>query len=364
MYQISKQIRLKEGDELFREGEKGDELYFILDGTVEVSKQDPIEQTNYRIETLKPGEVLGEIAFIDRGPRSASVQAKTSVYLRSISFNQLDEFAQKHPDFSRIYAHLSKNISQRLRKINDSTLESIQHEIEENKIRTKMGLFLIYISVSISVYNYSFKGLKYLLTIVPNTSYISVPFTLFIYVCFIIFMRYSQIPWREFEIRFNNTKKSVIDAFLFSLPVMLLLIPMKWILIQFNSSYAGHQLFEPFAVILDLQDKNWSSWLELNSVYWFLIVPVQELLARGTVQTLLEKFLFGKWKVPLSIILSNLIFSTSHTFYSFNLGIVVFCGGLLIGWSYSRTHNLIGCCLLHGLLGTWLFSILGIQVDR
>jgi len=55
-----------------------------------------------------------------------------------------------------------------------------------------------------------------------------------------------------------------------------------------------------------------------------------------------------------------LIFSTAHLFMSFQIGILVFVGGLYLGWLYSRTHNLVGVWVAHWLLGSWALSVVGL----
>src|SRR5580700_8252834 len=58
-----------DGDVIIREGDKGDELFIVLDGKVRVSRG---EQT---LLDLGPGEFVGEMALIRSVPRSASVHA-------------------------------------------------------------------------------------------------------------------------------------------------------------------------------------------------------------------------------------------------------------------------------------------------
>jgi CRP-like cAMP-binding protein len=59
----------KDGEVIIREGDKGDELFIVLEGKVRVSRGD---QT---LTHLGPGEHVGEMALIRSAPRSASVTA-------------------------------------------------------------------------------------------------------------------------------------------------------------------------------------------------------------------------------------------------------------------------------------------------
>jgi CRP-like cAMP-binding protein len=61
------------GEFLCREGELGNELFVLVEGTVEVRKQ--TGEGSRLLRTLGRGEHLGELAILREQPRSASVQA-------------------------------------------------------------------------------------------------------------------------------------------------------------------------------------------------------------------------------------------------------------------------------------------------
>ena len=74
--------RYKPGEVVFREGDKGAELFVIKSGKVEV------RTGNRRLETLRENEIFGEMALIDDSPRSATVVALTDVTLAPITESQ------------------------------------------------------------------------------------------------------------------------------------------------------------------------------------------------------------------------------------------------------------------------------------
>jgi flavin reductase (DIM6/NTAB) family NADH-FMN oxidoreductase RutF len=59
------------GDVIVRQGEPGDDLYVVLDGTVHA------ERGGRTLKAFGPGEFFGEVAVIDGRPRSADVVAET-----------------------------------------------------------------------------------------------------------------------------------------------------------------------------------------------------------------------------------------------------------------------------------------------
>jgi signal-transduction protein with cAMP-binding, CBS, and nucleotidyltransferase domain len=63
------------GSYVFREGDKGDRLYVLVSGQVDIKQiRDGQERT---LVTMKPGDCFGEVAIIDSNPRTADAQAAT-----------------------------------------------------------------------------------------------------------------------------------------------------------------------------------------------------------------------------------------------------------------------------------------------
>jgi CRP/FNR family transcriptional regulator, cyclic AMP receptor protein len=67
----SDEIRVDEGRELVKQGDRGRECFVILDGTATVKRN------GRKVATLGAGDQFGELALLDGGPRTASVVADT-----------------------------------------------------------------------------------------------------------------------------------------------------------------------------------------------------------------------------------------------------------------------------------------------
>jgi len=73
-----------EPDEIiFREGDRGDVLYVLVDGEVEVTKRVP-GQGDAVLRRLRPGECFGEIALVSEQARSATVRSLTGVNVLAV----------------------------------------------------------------------------------------------------------------------------------------------------------------------------------------------------------------------------------------------------------------------------------------
>lgn len=96
------------GDILFRQGEKGDGLYIIVDGTVSIRKN--IGGDDCEVATMSNGECLGEMALLSGAPRSATVVAATPLTLLKLTRQRFDLLLVKHPSLG---AHLANIIAMR-----------------------------------------------------------------------------------------------------------------------------------------------------------------------------------------------------------------------------------------------------------
>ena len=64
----------KKGGVVFQEGSRGKEMYVINSGRIKIVKKDS-KDTDQELSILESGDIFGEMALIDQGPRSATAIA-------------------------------------------------------------------------------------------------------------------------------------------------------------------------------------------------------------------------------------------------------------------------------------------------
>ena len=121
---FSTEERFREGSMMFREGEKGDKLYIVLDGRVRISKFIP-GVGEEALAVLDRGDFFGEMALIDDKPRSADAKAhEVDATVLSIDRATLNEILSMDPHASLQFLNLlCRMISRRLREINDKIVQ-------------------------------------------------------------------------------------------------------------------------------------------------------------------------------------------------------------------------------------------------
>jgi len=117
--------RLAPEERLFAKGDIGDALYVVLEGEVEVGVTTSGGK-QVRFAALGPGQVVGDMAVIDGGPRSADATALRKTRLLRISREALLEALQQEPP---AMLALAGELVARLRAA-DATIESaVLHDL-------------------------------------------------------------------------------------------------------------------------------------------------------------------------------------------------------------------------------------------
>jgi CRP/FNR family cyclic AMP-dependent transcriptional regulator len=97
----------KPGEVIFVEGDKGDKMYVIRSGEIEIERDGTV------VETLSPGGIFGEMALIDGSPRAATARAKTSCEVAPITEKSFLFLVHETPFFA---IAVMRTLAERLRR--------------------------------------------------------------------------------------------------------------------------------------------------------------------------------------------------------------------------------------------------------
>jgi CRP-like cAMP-binding protein len=104
----------RDGEVIFKEGERGEAMYVIQAGQVRITRTTPSGELTLGI--LEGGEIFGEMALFDRLPRSANAVASGDARILSVDRKKLFPTISKDPT---LLFKILETMSQRIRRLDD-----------------------------------------------------------------------------------------------------------------------------------------------------------------------------------------------------------------------------------------------------
>ena len=104
--------RLAAGEWLFREGDPADAVYLLTNGSITVAARG-----GTRYASFSPGTMLGELAVLDGGDRSADAVADATAEVQVLPCGALAQLTQEDPALAALlYRQIAGHLANRLRQ--------------------------------------------------------------------------------------------------------------------------------------------------------------------------------------------------------------------------------------------------------
>lgn len=118
------ECRFDAGTTIFRQGDPGDVLYILLDGTVDAVIHHETTGRSVRVNTMTKGAVFGEMAILDPKPRSATIVSMEDTTCYRMSAQQLERLNAENPSLGlRLMKYMCLLFTTRLRMANLAIIE-------------------------------------------------------------------------------------------------------------------------------------------------------------------------------------------------------------------------------------------------
>ncbi|HZE63760.1 MAG TPA: DUF1003 domain-containing protein [Pyrinomonadaceae bacterium] len=125
------QVKFSANETIFNEQDKGDALYVIESGSVRIWVLDE-DVEPVTLAELKPGEFFGELAVLDRGPRSTNATAIVDATLHRLSSDDFQDFLMHHPDIAiDVICEIGARMRQTNVLVSQRATRNINVEMEE-----------------------------------------------------------------------------------------------------------------------------------------------------------------------------------------------------------------------------------------
>ncbi|MFZ2451892.1 MAG: cyclic nucleotide-binding domain-containing protein [Methylovulum miyakonense] len=128
-------IKYRTNDVILKENEISQDVYFILDGQVQISTciGEEVDKILPGLARLSKGDFFGELAMFDGEPRSAEVTALTECEIAKVDGSQMLSFMEKYPEKGYfVLRELFMNLVMRIRQNNLRTKTVLELYLQEN----------------------------------------------------------------------------------------------------------------------------------------------------------------------------------------------------------------------------------------
>jgi MFS superfamily sulfate permease-like transporter len=113
---VMQERRLKTGERLFAQGDPGNELFVLTEGSMSIVQRDAQGRAVQRFISFSPGMMFGEVAVLDGSGRSADALADTDAVVYALPITGLEELERTAPNIViRLYRNIAAHLSVRLR---------------------------------------------------------------------------------------------------------------------------------------------------------------------------------------------------------------------------------------------------------
>ncbi|MBD3267801.1 cyclic nucleotide-binding domain-containing protein [bacterium] len=117
---LGKMGEIKHGQYAVKQGEMGTTMFIILEGEASVLVQGEDQKEEIKITSFGPGDIFGEIALVNPGPRTASIRAESHMKYIEFDWSALERVGRIYPWISStLYLNISRILGKRLA---DSTM--------------------------------------------------------------------------------------------------------------------------------------------------------------------------------------------------------------------------------------------------
>lgn len=349
-------VSLQPGEILLREGEVSGRMYLLQEGRLEVLRHGEVEGGELmKLGTVEPGHLVGEVSLLEGTPHSATLRASEPCTLLEVSRQLLDQFDPKSSSpLEYLLAEMARSVSRHLRRSTDDAVAGLRRELEADRLRHTMASFVIYLLMGLAAYAVLMQRLFAHQAQLSEAIVVTGPMLLGMALLPLSWARRNRVPMRMFGLTIERARTHVWQAMRWSVPVIMGLTLLKWALVLGWPEMMGSSV-----VSLLARPPGTMPWLSLAG--YAVLAPLQEFIARGTIQAPLFVFFTGadrrRWW--WAIIVSNTLFAATHLHLTLPYSVAAFVGGLLWGALYARQQSLVGPVVSHVLVGTWALYGLG-----
>ncbi|MEL6255961.1 MAG: cyclic nucleotide-binding domain-containing protein [Bacteroidota bacterium] len=342
---------LEKGDILFKEGDEGNGIFIIQYGEIEICKEE-----GFVLSTMQCGQSFGGISTFSNQPRSAAARASQDSLLAWLDRESLEKLSEGGLDsISNKILHNYISLQRQIQEKSDKKIVGeAKRQLETAKEQIEFGTFFVTIVFFVSLYAFAIRsGAEWIDNFAAKT-YLTVGLLILMLIVVGIGLRSSEYTLKDYGFTLGDWKRQIPEALLWTGGFILFATFLKYLLVQFVDSYKGQPIISlPGYMGVD------TTTAILTTLLYCIFAPVQEFLARGLTQSSLSRFLKGKHVDAKAILITTLLFSTTHLHLNTYFALAVILPSIFWGLMFARQKSLLGVSISHIIIGIYVAFIMG-----
>ncbi len=352
---------LKAHELLLIEGESADRFFIILEGDLEVVKEDQ-DGAETVLSHLRAGDVAGELAYIRAhiGPQRyvVSVRARRDTVVASLSWNRYGTLPTSTETNSMLFRYFARQAAHQLEQTSSRVLEEIK--IRSRRLQAyavllvanmiAMSSFALFISLYKGFFDQDGYGF------VAMTAYsLSLNFILAAILFYI--MKNLYLPPRLFGLEFTHLPSQFAYGIVMSVPIILVMAGIRYVLHPDEAAlsfyFLSHQVQGPFM-----------GWPELAFAMFYALVmcPIQQFIVRCGMQVPVTSAL-GPHRLSSAFwgnFAASVAFSIIHLPYSKMAVLLTFLVSFYWGLLFQHRRSWVAVSTSHAIAGLAVFYWFGL----
>jgi CRP-like cAMP-binding protein len=337
---VAREVRTTPGEDIITQGDTDDRLYAICEGRFGIYRTNDTGDKSFQVAELDEGQLFGEMAVLDHEPRSASVRAETEGLVLEVRPGDL----LNQPDGAELLSDLRSGlvalVTRRMRVTNDTHVASLQRELALKSEQQQFGRFFVYSLIMMSIGTLVNNMLaRSILDVNIYTAIFAWQYLAVLMVPSYIMIRRMNIPLTSLGLTTVGLKKSLKEGAIIAVLLSIFAVVLGEVLKMFDA-LPGQPV--PFELV--------------GTISYLLHSALQEMIARGFLQSSFQRFLGDKSGVQ-SILLASILFGMFHLHFGLAAVFMTIFTGFAFGALYARHQNLAGVTLVHFVMGVAAFSV-------
>jgi len=357
----AQEVDLNEGEIIIHDAVIQDFFYLILEGEFKITKT--VNKKDYTLSYLKEGDIMGELSILDDFARTTNAIATKKSKVLEFDIDKIRSNKEFFETYFKITKEVSKSIAIKLTHANDFKIKAL----EEKSSLARFSISILYIGTICSIFISLSDSAR---QNSPSSTYCSAVLILLLFVVVLNMIRKSTKPLKDFGFTLENAKSNIYSSILYSLPLILVAVFLKYCAITYISSLEKFPLFDITATFGKNSNFSYINYV-CSIIIYILLCPIQVISTQSGIQKALE-FVLEKldraempgvaqkfsWRV---IFFTSFLFMLPHIYMGYFFAVATFVPSLLWCWLFYKQKSIVGPIVSHILIGAFVIFILGFE---